>query len=282
MRFYIIIPAYNEEAHIAKTLQSLISQTHLPKRIIVVNDNSTDRTQEIIEDFSNKYDFVSGVFNNSETKHSPGSKVINAFNVGLAQLNEEYDVICKYDADLIFPKNYLESLKYLFESNENFGIVGGFCYIWNKDQWFLEDLTNKDHVRGALKAYRKNCFNDIGGLKNTMGWDTIDELLARFHGWEISTDQDLKVKHLKSTGKAYTKDAKQKQGEAFYKMRYGFILSLIATIKLSLKKKSVSFFVQSMKGYFSAKRKNSEFIASSEEGKFIRNHRWKNIKKKLF
>jgi glycosyltransferase involved in cell wall biosynthesis len=282
MRFYIIIPAYNEEAHIAKTLQSLISQTHLPKRIIVVNDNSTDRTQEIIEDFSNKYDFVSGVFNNSETKHSPGSKVINAFNVGLAQLNEEYDVICKYDADLIFPKNYLESLKYLFESNENFGIVGGFCYIWNKDQWFLEDLTNKDHVRGALKAYRKNCFNDIGGLKNTMGWDTIDELLARFHGWEISTDQDLKVKHLKPTGKAYTKDAKQKQGEAFYKMRYGFILSLIATIKLSLKKKSVSFFVQSMKGYFSAKRKNSEFIASSEEGKFIRNHRWKNIKKKLF
>lgn len=282
MRFYIIIPAYNEEKHIAHTIQSLVSQTLPPKRIIVVNDNSTDQTQEIIDRFSMDYPIVKSISVSSANVHSPGSKIINAFNMGLAQLDEEYDVICKFDADLIFPKTYLESLKRIYESDNSNGIVGGFCYIKDKDQWVLEDLTNKDHVRGALKSYRKACFKDIGGLKSSMGWDTIDELLARYQGWEICTDQDLKVKHLKPTGKVYTKDAKQKQGEAFYKMRYGFILTLIATLKLSIKKGDVSYFLQTTKGFFSAKNKNSEFLASSEEGKFIRKHRWKNIKKKLF
>jgi len=54
----------------------------------------------------------------------------------------------------------------------------------------LEDLTNKDHLRGALKSYRKECFDAIGGLKSSMGWDTVDELLAQYHGWKICTDQN--------------------------------------------------------------------------------------------
>ena len=41
MKYYIIIPAYNEEAFMALTLQSLVAQTVLPSKIIVVNDNST-------------------------------------------------------------------------------------------------------------------------------------------------------------------------------------------------------------------------------------------------
>ena len=43
--------------------------------------------------------------------------------------------------------------------------------------WQLNHPMNKDHVRGAFKAYIKNCFKAIGGLKKAMGWDTIDELL---------------------------------------------------------------------------------------------------------
>jgi len=281
MRIYIIIPAYNEEAHIAKTLQSLVTQTYLPEHILVVNDNSTDRTQEIIDEFSDKHAFIHSVFNRSETKHRPGSKVVRAFNNGLEQLDRDFDVICKFDADLIFPNNYLESLKNIFESNDKYGIVGGFCYIQKNNHWTLEDLTNNDHVRGALKAYKKSCFNVIGGIKSTMGWDTIDELLARYHDWEVITDPDLRVKHLKPTGKAYTNDAKFKQGEAFYKMRYGFILTLVATLKLSLKKGNLSFFFQTLKGYFSSKRNRIDYIVTEKEGKFIRKYRWKNIKKKI-
>jgi len=281
MNICIIIPAYNEDIHIAQTLQSLVEQTLLPKKIIVVNDNSTDETQAIIDSFSEKYSFIEGIINVSETSHQPGSKVINAFQRGFEGLSEAYDVICKFDADLIFPKTYLERISSMFKSNERCGMAGGHCYIEKKKEWVLESLTNKDHIRGALKAYRKECFDQIGGLKNEMGWDTVDELLAQFHGWEIHTDNHLKVKHLKPTGKAYSKKAKWKQGEAFYKMRYGILLTHIASAKLAIKKSSFRYYMNCIKGFYKSKRKKEPFMVSEEEGRFIRNLRWKNIKNKV-
>jgi glycosyltransferase involved in cell wall biosynthesis len=281
MNFYIVIPAHNEEAFIGKTLQSLVEQTLLPKKIVVVNDASTDGTQKIIDQFSEKYDFIKSVFHNSKKLHEPGSKVINAFYKGLETLDDNFDIICKFDADLIFPKNYLLKISEVFKSDKAIGMAGGFCYIEKDGDWVLENLTNKDHIRGALKAYRKECFQQINGLKKAMGWDTVDELLAQYHGWKIKTDTSLHIKHLKPTGKVYTKTLRHKTGEAFYKMRYGFWLTLIASAKLASKKNSLSFFMDTIKGYFKAKSSKLDFIVSEKEGKFIRNLRWQNIRKKL-
>ncbi|PHS68082.1 MAG: glycosyl transferase family 2 [Flavobacterium sp.] len=279
---YIIIPAHNEELFLTKTLQSLVEQTFLPTKIIVVNDNSTDNTQNIIDEFSKKHSFIIGFKTNSEATHQPGSKVINAFNKGFKTTDNNFDIICKFDADLIFPNDYLKKIKTAFETNPTCGMVGGFCFIEKNNTWILENLTNKDHIRGALKAYRKECFQHIGGLKNTMGWDTVDELLAKYHGWQVCTDESLHVKHLKPTGTNYSKSSKYKQGEAFYKMRYGLWLTLIASLKLAVNKKSMVFFVNTMKGYFKSNAAKLPFIVSEKEGVFIRELRWKGIKKKLF
>ena len=54
MNYYIVIPCYNEEKFIALTLKSLVEQTVLPKKVVIVNDNSTDKTEEIINDFAKK------------------------------------------------------------------------------------------------------------------------------------------------------------------------------------------------------------------------------------
>ena len=281
MRIYIVIPTYNEEAHLAQTLQSLVEQTIIPNRIVVVNDNSTDNSQDIIDDFSKKYNFITSISNISADVHEPGSKVINAFNKGLEELDDKFDVLCKFDADLIFPKHYIESIISIFNTNLECGMAGGFCQILDKGDWKLENLTNKDHIRGALKAYKKECFKQIGGLKSTMGWDTIDELLAQYQGWKIETDSSLLVKHMKPTGASYSKSGTHRQGEAFYKMRYGFLLSLIATIKLGTRKKSLMFIINAMKGYSAALRNKTPYSVSEEEGIFIRNLRWRGIKKKL-
>lgn len=282
MDFYIIIPAYNEEDYLEGTLQSLVNQTYPIKKVIVVNDNSTDNTQNIIDSFSKKHSFIEGVTTKSKAIHIPGSKVINAFYKGYKTIDESYDIICKLDADLVFPSNYFETIINIFKKHPTCGMAGGFCYIERNDSWILENLTNKDHIRGALKAYRKDCFKQIGGLKNTMGWDTVDELLAQYQGWKIITDENLHVKHLKPTGINYSKEAKYKQGEAFYKMRYGFLLSFIASAKLAYNKKSALFFKNTLVGYLKAKRKKIDFIVSKKEGKFIRELRWKGIKSKLF
>ena len=282
MRVYIIIPAHNEEKYIHNTLASLCNQTVLPDKILVVNDNSTDNTEEIIKGYIAKNKFLNILNISSSGEHIPGSKVINAFNAGLNELDENYDIICKFDADLIFPENYIETIISYFKKDDRIGLVGGFCFIDKNGEWTLENLTNEDHVRGALKAYRKNCFKDIGGLKTSMGWDTVDELLAQYHNWQIVTDKNLKVKHLKPTGKTYNKKAKYKQGEAFYRLRYGLIITIIASLKLALLKRKPLFFLDYIKGYFQAKKANLAFLVSEKEGKFIRKLRWKKIKEKLF
>src|SRR5690606_37457047 len=142
-----------------------------------------------------------------------------------------------FDADLIFPKDYLEKLVLHFKSDPGIGITGGFCQIEKRGEWVLENLTEKDHLRGALKAYRRQCFDQIGKLKVSMGWDTVDELLAQYHGWKIKTDESMMVQHLKPTGRVYSKKAKLRQGEAFYNLRYGLFITLIASVKLALNKR---------------------------------------------
>jgi glycosyltransferase involved in cell wall biosynthesis len=249
---------------------------------MVVDDNSTDGTAAIIKQFEEKYDNISYIKKESEQVHLPGSKIVQAFNFGLNALTVEYEILCKFDADLIFPANYLELLVSIFKADSNVGMAGGFCHILNDEKWILENLTNKDHIRGALKAYRRACFEQINGLKPAMGWDTIDELLAQYHGWTIKTDESLAVKHLKPTGKTYSAKSRLKQGEAFYGMRYGLRLTLIASAKLALRKRDFVYFKNCLNGYFSAKKHNKPFLVNEKEGHFIRELRWKNIKKKLF
>jgi len=246
----------------------------------VVNDNSTDETEEIVEAFATKYSWISLINSKSSNEHLPGSKIINAFYKGYERLDEHYDIICKFDADLIFPKNYLETLSIHFQSNPKLGMVAGFCYIEKNGDWVLENLTRKEHIRGALKAYQKDCFLQIGKLKPSMGWDTVDELLAKYFGWEILTDETLHVKHLKPTGIGYHKTSKYLQGEAMYKMRYGFIITLISALKLASKKGSFSLFKDYMDGYFKAKKEKLEFLVTQDQGKFIRNLRWKGMLKR--
>ena len=282
MNYYIVIPAHNEEELISLTLESLISQTLLPKKVVVVNDNSTDKTSEIVLAFAKKHPFISLVEKKSSAIHLPGSKVIQAFQSGFETLDENYDVIVKIDADLIFPINYFETIDNHFKSDPTIGMVGGFCYIEKNREWILENLTDKDHIRGALKAYRKEVFKQIGGLKPQMGWDTVDELLCKFYNWKVVTDTSLHVKHLKPTGANYNKTARYKQGEAFYTLGYGFAITAIASAKLAMMKKKPLLFIDYINGFWKAKSAKTPLMVTAEQAKFIRKYRLQKMKEKLF
>ena len=282
MNYYIVIPTYNEEKFISLTLQSIVEQTVLPSKIVVVNDGSTDKTEEIVNSFAEKYSFIAAVNKTSDAIHLPGSKVIQAFQKGLEILDDNYDIIVKIDADLIFPSYYFETIIQHFQLDERIGMVGGFCYIEKNGEWILENLTDKDHIRGALKAYRKETFKEIGGLKPAMGWDTVDELLCKFYNWKVVTDESLHVKHLKPTGASYNKAARYKQGEAFYSLGYGFFITAIASLKLALRKGKPLLFMDYIKGFWKAKAAKKPLLVTDEQAKFIRNYRWKKMKEKLF
>lgn len=281
MRFYIVIPAHNEEDYIGQTLKSLINQSLLPTKIVVVDDNSTDTTSNIVNKITKEYPWISLISNISSDEHLPGSKIINAFYKGYDSLDKDFDIICKYDADLIFPKNYLESLATHYQKNPELGMVAGHCYVQKNNKWQIENLTSKKHIRGPIKAYRKACFQEIGGLKKSMGWDTIDELLSLYYGWEFKTDESLIVRHLKHTGASYNRKAKHLQGIALYKMRYGFILAFLSALKLAFKKRNISLFWDYLVGYVKAQKNKEAFIVDPKQGVFIRAYRWNNIKNKF-
>jgi glycosyltransferase involved in cell wall biosynthesis len=282
MKYYVIIPAHNEEAFMGITLQSLAAQTVLPAKAVVVNDNSSDRTAEIVTGFSSNYPWISLVNKQSGTAHMPGSKVVQAFNAGYATIDEDYDIIVKLDADLILPPDYFETILNEFKKDEKVGMAGGFAYIEKNGEWVIESLTDKDHIRGAFKAYRKALFMQMGGLRTAMGWDTADELLAKFYNWKVVTVERLIVKHLKPTGANYNKAARYKQGEAFYTLGYGLVITTIAGAKLAMRKKKPLLFIDYIKGFLQAKNEGKALLVTNEQAKFIRNYRWKKMKEKLF
>ena len=277
MKIYIVIPAHNEEENIGTTLSSLVNQELKPSQVVVVNDNSTDRTSEIVEGFTQQYSWIKQIYKKSSDKHLPGEKIIEAFYHGYGILGEDYEIICKYDADMVFNSNYLLRLSRHFKGNNRLGMAAGQCYIQKYGQWILENPNKDDHIRGGLKAYRKECFLEIGKIARSIGWDTLDELMAQYYGWELKVDTSLKVKHLKPTGFKYSPGTTQLQGVATYRMRMSFLLTLIIGLKHAWLKQEVRVFFSYIKGFLDAKRESLPFIVDAKQGKFIRNYRWRGI-----
>ncbi len=281
MKYYVVIPAHNEASFLKLTLDSLAAQTVLPTKVVVVDDHSSDATFSIASDFAQQHPWLSVIRAESHAVHLPGSKVIRAFEKGFATLDQNFDIIVKADADLIFPPSYFETILQHFASDERIGMAGGFAYIEKNGEWVLENLTDKDHIRGAFKAYRKACFDQIGGLRPAMGWDTVDELLCAFFGWKVVTDDSLHVRHLKPTGANYNQAARFKQGEAFYSLGYGFAITAIASAKLALMKGKPALYFDYMRGFLKAARARKPLLVTDEQAAFIRRYRWSRMKGKL-
>ena len=280
MKVCVIIPVFNEQDFIKKSVESLIDQTIKPAEVIYVNDNSTDNSKNIIKNLIGKCEWIRVIDHKSFQEHAPGSKVIEAFNFGLKNLETQFDIICKFEGDIILPKNYIEKIIEIFNEKEKVGIAGGNLYVQKNGKWIYENIAAKTHVRGPIKAYRAECFNDINALKSSIGWDTVDVLLAQKKGWLIYTDKNLIVKHLKPTGQKYSLYSKILQGESLYKMRFGFILSILSLLKSSINNYSLSRLFFGLTGYCVSFLKQKPFIVTVEEGVFIRNFRWKVIYKK--
>src|SRR5690606_35283535 len=147
--------------YLERCLNSFVEQTILPRKIVVVNDGSSDDTRAIVDYFADNYSFIEGIHRQSENKHSPGSKVVQAFYEGLGTLDGDFDIIGKFDADLILPPNYFEKVLQLFSSDERIGVAGGNLYIEKDEIWEYENISKKSKVRGPIKLYRKKCFEEI-------------------------------------------------------------------------------------------------------------------------
>lgn len=106
MKVSVVIPAHNEEEHIAKCLDSLKNQTRLPDEIIVVSNSSTDRTEKIVKSYA-KITLIS--------LNVKG--LISARNKGFSMVKG--DIIARCDSDTILPNDWIEKIEIAFSKNKS-------------------------------------------------------------------------------------------------------------------------------------------------------------------
>jgi glycosyltransferase involved in cell wall biosynthesis len=202
MRYVVITPVRNEAEFIERTIQSMIAQSAKPTEWIIVNDGSTDKTAEIVAKYTAEQPWIRLVNRADRGIRQRGKGVIEAFYDGFNRLaSHDYDIIVKLDGDLSFDPTYFEALLGEFASNPQLGIAGGGVYERLKgENWVLD--ASRDHVRGPTKLYRRTCFEAIGGLVASLGWDGVDEWKALMLGWEVRSFLKLKVFHYRYTGAA--------------------------------------------------------------------------------
>ena len=295
VKFLFIIPAHNEESSIIWCLESLYRQTFKNFEVIIVNDGSSDGTAELVQNYiEGKAQF--SLLNLPKSAHEPGAKVVRTFNKGLEQVDiSSFDVICKFDADIIFQENYLKQIAAVYEQNPKAGMVSGLVRIASKNivlkfdqslldfsdvqHWNFENISSTSHVRGPIKSYRTKCFIDMQGLRPVLGWDNIDVMLAKMHGWEVVTIKNVWVKHLRPTAFKYKNAKAQKLGTYFYNIGLSVPLAAVSSAKSSVKNKSLTEFFITMSTYLKQKE---PLQLSAEEVKFIRSMRWREMFGRFF
>ncbi|MBI5127409.1 glycosyltransferase [Candidatus Roizmanbacteria bacterium] len=127
MKVSVVVPVFNEEKHIEKCLDSLMNQEKKPDEIIIVNNNSTDRTAEIVK----KYKKVTLILEKQQG-------IIPARNAGFDLASG--DIIARCDGDTIVPSNFIKNIEADFAKNKS--VVGVSMPITFYDMPIVKRLTS--------------------------------------------------------------------------------------------------------------------------------------------
>lgn len=219
--YAVITPARNEARYIERTIDSMLHQTVRPTKWVIVDDGSTDDTAQLAEQSIGGAGWIDVVSRPDRGHRSAGTGVIEAFRVGEGHIASiDWAYLVKLDADLEFEEDYFERCLAEFDHDPELGIAGGAVYDVLGDRTIWEPHP-AFHVRGATKIYRRACWEDIGGLIDGTGWDTIDELKANQLGWSTRTLRDIPIFQLRPSGRAAgTWSNWVKNGVAAYRSGY--------------------------------------------------------------
>ena len=202
LSYVLITPARNEAAFIDLTLKSVVAQTVLPLKWVIVNDGSTDDTEDIVRRYTTDYPWIELVQMPPRQERHFGGKA-TAVNAGCERITGlKYDVIGNLDADVSFEPDYFEFLLDRFSENPRLGVAGtafreeGLSYNY--------EFVGIEHVSGMCQMFRRHCFEEIGGYQpvKTGGIDLMAVLSARVKGWQTRTFVEKFFAHHRRQGSA--------------------------------------------------------------------------------
>ncbi|WP_294990116.1 glycosyltransferase family A protein [Sulfuritalea sp.] len=201
--YLLVSPCRNEADYMRQTLDSVVAQSALPAKWVIVDDGSTDDTPRILEEYSARYSWISVVTRLDRGHRAVGPGVIDAFYAGLETVDiDQFQYLCKLDLDLELPPDYFKSIIEQMESDPYLGNFSGKAYLREADGTLVSERLGDENAVGQTKFYRTAAFKEIGGFVRQVSWDGIDGHMCRMKGWVARSEDrpELRFIHLRQMG----------------------------------------------------------------------------------
>lgn len=203
MKYVLITSARNEERFIEGTIRSVVTQTRLPERWVIVDDGSEDRTGEIVERYVSEYPWIELVQRPKRAGRNFAAKA-QAVNSALERLESlDFEVLGNLDADVSFEPEYMAFLMEKFSRDPGLG-VAGTPFTEERYDSTKDSFEGENYVAGPCQLFRYRCFVDIGGyVPNPAGGvDWIAVMTARMKGWKTRSFAEKRFHHHRTMGTA--------------------------------------------------------------------------------
>jgi glycosyltransferase involved in cell wall biosynthesis len=203
MKYVLITSARNEESHIRKTIESVVAQTQPPQQWIIIDDGSTDRTVEIIEEFVARVAWISLIRRLNRPNRDFKGKADAVNNAFKLLEKSDFDVVGNLDADISFGPDHFDFLLQKFREDPQLG-VAGTAYMEENWDSTKDSFEGETSVHGACQLFRRDCFQQIGGYTSSAsgGVDWIAVTTARMMGWKTRNFPDRRFYHHRTMGTA--------------------------------------------------------------------------------
>ena len=238
-RVSVYIPSHNGERYIAKTIESILKQTYPVEEVIIVDDGSTDKTDEIVSKYPVRL-----------IRHQRNKGIAAARNTAILKARGDY--IAAVDADCLIEPTWLKKCMGNF-LRENVAAVGGrlaekdndgIKYRWRaahlKHHWGSEPKLNPIFLSGSNVVVRKDIFEQIGFYdekKFKKNYEDVEfSLRLKKNGFDLLYEPNAMARHIKEDTIRSILKAYWSWQFYDYKPKYGIrlIFNFINTIKLIL------------------------------------------------
>ncbi len=279
--YVLISPCRNESRYMRETLDTVVAQSVLPTKWVIVDDGSTDSTPDILREYAEKYAWIQIVTRKDRGHRAVGPGVIDAFYTGYEAINpSNYTFLCKLDLDLRLPRRYFEILIERMQANERIATCSGKAYVMEDGQ--LEPERHGDDTSlGMTKFYRTTCFQAIGGFVREVMWDGIDNHLCRMRGWiACSWDEpDLRFVHLRPMGSSQDSIyvGRMRHGYGQYFMGTGLLFMTASALSRINQKPYVVGSAAMLWGWIKAALQRKPRYENPAFRRFLRQYQWRSL-----
>ena len=202
VKYCVITSVRNEERFITGVIESVLNQTIRPSEWIIVDDGSSDSTAAVVARYAQEHPWIRFTRREDRGYRSTGGGV-EGFLSALPLLRVQgWEFLVNLDGDVTFGPDYFERCFEQFRDLPALGIGGGTVYTKFGEHWQVEKAPSF-HVRGATKIYRRECWEVLGGLWRSLGWDTVEEIKANQVGWKTQTFPGIRLFHHRVSGKMW-------------------------------------------------------------------------------